>query len=105
MSGSITVPERCRPTSSHTITGLRQMRQDGTTEEHIIPIGNANPGRCAPIASGAGHDCGHAHGPDCGQHAVPHGEHMEYLVNGGGIALMAIIATTIERSTSFADDG
>ncbi len=62
---------------------LRQMRQDGTMDEHTVPISDVNPEGCSPISSGSsGHASDHIHGPDCGHEAVPHGGHMDFLVDG-----------------------
>lgn len=30
----------------------------------------------------AAHDAAHIHGDDCGHEAVPHGDHMDYVVDG-----------------------
>ena len=51
-------------------------------DEHVIAVSGDNPADCTP-----GHDCGsyapgHVHGPDCGHEAVPHGDHVCYLVEG-----------------------
>ncbi len=51
-------------------------------EEHQVEINAANPANCTPA-----HDCGkhardHRHGPGCGHEAVPHGDHVDYLVEG-----------------------
>ncbi len=58
--------------------------QEGGTAvtEHSIPVSKRNPDVCTP-----GHDCGkheatHVHGPGCGHEAVPHGDHIDYLVDG-----------------------
>ena len=49
--------------------------------EHALPVSAANPDRCT-----GGHDCSHdrmhRHGPGCGHEAVPHGDHVDYLVDG-----------------------
>lgn len=29
-----------------------------------------------------GHGAGHVHGPDCGHEAVPHEDHVDYVVDG-----------------------
>jgi len=50
-------------------------------EEHIIEVSAANPDRCAPDHR-ADPGYGHVHGPDCGHEPVPHGNHMDYLVDG-----------------------
>jgi DNA-binding transcriptional ArsR family regulator len=51
-------------------------------EEHALPVNTANPGECTPKHSCKGHDKAHQHGPDCGHPAVPHGDHVDYLVEG-----------------------
>ena len=28
------------------------------------------------------HEKGHIHGPGCGHEAIPHGDHIDYMVNG-----------------------
>jgi hypothetical protein len=55
---------------------------EGHYDECKIEVGAANPADCTP-----GHDCGkhekaHRHGPGCGHEAVPHGDHVDYLVDG-----------------------
>ena len=50
-------------------------------EEHTLAVSAANPERCTP-GNHAGHDATHRHGPDCGHEAVPHGDHVDYLVAG-----------------------
>jgi hypothetical protein len=60
---------------------LHHMGQDGV-EEHTLEVGGANPASCTPGHSCGGHDGGHRHGPGCGHEAVPHGDHVDYLVNG-----------------------
>ena len=41
-----------------------------------IPISEENPNECKPM------NCGCNHEKDCGHEMVPHGDHMDYLVNG-----------------------
>ena len=48
---------------------------EGHYDEHAIAVSAANPAGCAPVACGCGHD-------DCGHPAVPHGDHVDYLVDG-----------------------
>lgn len=49
-------------------------------DEHWLAVDAAHPdGHTAPAG---GHDDAHVHGPDCGHPAVPHGEHVDYLVDG-----------------------
>jgi DNA-binding transcriptional ArsR family regulator len=54
----------------------------GTVEEHVLPVGGTNPAACTPSHSCGGHPAGHQHGAGCGHEAVPHGDHVDYLVNG-----------------------
>jgi len=51
-------------------------------DEHAIAVSPANPDRCTPDHNCAGHPKGHKHGPGCGHEAVPHGDHVDYLVDG-----------------------
>jgi hypothetical protein len=50
-------------------------------EEHTLAVSDANPAGCAPHSC-SGHEDGHIHGPGCGHDAIPHGDHVDYLVNG-----------------------
>ncbi|HHS0832622.1 TPA: hypothetical protein ACTDMQ_004466 [Salmonella enterica subsp. enterica serovar Muenchen] len=38
--------------------------------------------RMVVIPVTGGHDTKHKHGPDCGHEPVPHGNHIDYLVDG-----------------------
>ncbi|MFO1477904.1 MAG: hypothetical protein U1F98_14815 [Verrucomicrobiota bacterium] len=49
-------------------------------DEHVIAVDAAHPDGCTHGA--AGHPTNHVHGPDCGHPAVPHGDHVDYLVEG-----------------------
>ncbi|MDX2183239.1 MAG: hypothetical protein SFW08_04565 [Gemmatimonadaceae bacterium] len=51
-------------------------------EEHVIPVSSTNPAACTPDHTCSGHEAGHVHGPTCGHAAVPHGDHIDYLVDG-----------------------
>src|ERR1700755_446738 len=51
-------------------------------EEHVIEVTTQNPDRCTPENGHKGHEQGHVHGPGCGHEAVPHGDHVDYLVDG-----------------------
>ena len=51
-------------------------------EEHRIAVTAQNPSSCTPDHACAEHDKGHKHGPGCGHEAVPHGDHVDYLVGG-----------------------
>jgi hypothetical protein len=51
-------------------------------EEHVIAVSEKNPDACTQ-----GHNCGahsgaHRHGPSCGHDAIPHGGHVDYVVDG-----------------------
>ena len=51
-------------------------------EEHVLEINAQNPERCTPDHDCGGHERAHKHGRDCGHEAVPHGDHVDYLVKG-----------------------
>jgi hypothetical protein len=51
-------------------------------EEHAIPISATNPSVCTGGKGVGGHDPAHVHGPNCGHEAIPHGDHIDYLVDG-----------------------
>lgn len=61
---------------------LHHMNADGTVEEHVVEVTDANPSACTPDHKCGGHDASHVHGPNCGHEAVPHGDHVDYLVDG-----------------------
>ncbi len=52
------------------------------SEAHVIEVTDVNPNRCTPENGHKGHEPGHVHGPGCGHEAVPHGDHVDYLVEG-----------------------
>jgi len=47
-------------------------------DEHCIAVSSTNPDGCAPYPTA----CAHVHGPGCGHEAIPHGDHVDYLVDG-----------------------
>jgi hypothetical protein len=51
-------------------------------DEHVIEVTAANPADCTPQHTCAGHDQAHVHGTNCGHEMVPHGDHVDYLVDG-----------------------
>jgi len=55
---------------------------EGHVDEHQLAVSATNPADCTPDHSCGAHDADHAHGPDCGHEAVPHGDHVDYLVDG-----------------------
>ncbi len=57
--------------------------QDGDgVDEHVIEVSAQNPDRCTPEFGHKDHEAGHAHGPGCGHEPVPHGDRVDYLVEG-----------------------
>lgn len=61
---------------------LHHAKADGSIEEHALPVSADNPADCTPTHTCSGHDAEHVHGPDCGHEAVPHGDHVDYIVDG-----------------------
>ncbi len=59
---------------------LHHQDADGLVTEHVIAVSDTNPAECNQAAEGIDPD--HVHGPGCGHEAVPHGDHVDYLVNG-----------------------
>ncbi|MDP3275094.1 MAG: hypothetical protein Q8Q09_07840 [Deltaproteobacteria bacterium] len=55
---------------------------EGHVDEHTLEVSASNPADCTPAHACAGHDSAHAHGPDCGHDAIPHGDHVDYIVSG-----------------------
>jgi hypothetical protein len=49
-------------------------------DEHQIPESGANVSKCTP--DHACHDSAHKHAGGCGHEAIPHGDHVDYLVDG-----------------------
>lgn len=56
--------------------------EHGHTDEHVIEVSATNPDRCDPKHRASGHNEAHRHGSGCGHEAVPHGDHIDYLVDG-----------------------
>lgn len=61
--------------------GCLHHQRDGRVEEHRFEVSRANPDECTPDHACGSHTGDHQHGPGCGHEAVPHGDHMDYLVN------------------------
>ncbi|MEL6330130.1 MAG: hypothetical protein AAFR38_10740 [Planctomycetota bacterium] len=59
---------------------LHHQDADGTVVEHVIPVSDTNPATCNRTEDGV--EPGHVHGPGCGHEPVPHGDHVDYLVDG-----------------------
>lgn len=55
---------------------------EGHIDEHQLDVNAQNPADCTNGHDCNGHDAAHTHGPECGHEAVPHGDHMDYLVEG-----------------------
>jgi hypothetical protein len=51
-------------------------------DDHVVEISDQNPDRCTSEQRATGHDRAHQHGPGCGHEMVPHGDHIDYLVDG-----------------------
>ena len=51
-------------------------------DEHRLEVSDKNPDACTSGHALSGHEAGHVHGPGCGHEAVPHGDHVDYLVEG-----------------------
>lgn len=61
---------------------LHHQQADGTVVEHQLEVTDQNPDSCTPAHQCKGHDADHVHGPGCGHEPVPHGDHIDYLVDG-----------------------
>lgn len=61
--------------------GRLQHVESGHTDEHVVEISATNPDRCDLNHRASGHSAAHRDGPDCGHEAVPHGHHVDYLVD------------------------
>lgn len=55
---------------------------DGHVDEHVLAVSSTNPSDCTPNHACRGHETGHRHGANCGHDAIPHGDHVDYLVDG-----------------------
>ena len=51
-------------------------------DECTIEISSENPDSCTTGHVCSSHDSNHVHGPNCGHEAIPHGDHIDYLVDG-----------------------
>ena len=56
--------------------------KDGRVETHVLPVTQQNPALCTPDHHCLSHALDHQHGEDCGHLAIPHGDHVDYLVDG-----------------------
>lgn len=53
---------------------------DGHVDECVIPVDGLHPVACTPDHICTGHAPDHVHGPGCGHEPVPHGDHVDYVV-------------------------
>jgi hypothetical protein len=54
---------------------------DGHVDECRLEVGGDNPASCTPSHACGAHAAGHVHGPGCGHAAIPHGDHLDYVVD------------------------
>ncbi len=62
--------------------GHLHREHDGHFDECGIAVDAANPAACTPNHACSKHPADHKHGPGCGHAQVPHGDHVDYLVDG-----------------------
>lgn len=55
---------------------------EGHVDEHRIAVDDEHPNRCTAGDTAPQHEDEHEHGPRCGHESVPHGDHVDYLVDG-----------------------
>jgi len=55
---------------------------EGHYDECTIEVSVTNPADCTTGHKCSGHDANHIHGANCGHLAIPHGDHLDYLVDG-----------------------
>jgi len=55
---------------------------NGHVDEHKFEITSENPESCTPSHDCKTHSADHKHGANCGHEAIPHGDHVDYLVGG-----------------------
>ena len=51
-------------------------------DEHSLSVDSEHPDECTPSHRCDSHEAGHVHGEECGHDAIPHGDHVDYLVDG-----------------------
>lgn len=61
---------------------LHHPGSEGKVEEHSLDVNPINPNSCTGGHTCNAHASDHLHGPGCGHEAVPHGDHIDYLVDG-----------------------
>ena len=86
-------PHRHGPSCGHTAIkhgdhvdylhdGHLHHQKGDVVEEHVVEVSAKNPDRCTPAFDHTGHEAKHVHGARCGHEAVPHRDHVDYLVEG-----------------------
>lgn len=55
---------------------------EGHVDEHRIELSALNPATCTPDHDCKKHAKDHKHGSNCGHDSIPHGDHIDYLVEG-----------------------
>jgi len=60
--------------------GHMHFMHEGHVDDHKVSVSSENPESCTPQHKCGTHEAGHVHGPNCGHEAVPHGNHVDYLV-------------------------
>jgi len=60
---------------------LHHMHEDHV-DEHVLGGSGANNIACTPEHACGNHENTHTHGATCGHSAVPHADHVDYLVGG-----------------------
>jgi hypothetical protein len=51
-------------------------------DEHSLAVSHVNTAECTPTHKCSGHETEHKHSATCGHQAVPHADHVDYLVDG-----------------------
>ena len=51
-------------------------------DEHVLSESDKNQSKCTPDHVCASHESGHKHGLGCGHDAIPHENHLDFLVAG-----------------------
>jgi hypothetical protein len=57
-------------------------RHGDHVDDHTVAVSAENPAACTPAHACGAHPGDHQHGAGCGHEAVPHGDHVDFLVNG-----------------------
>lgn len=51
-------------------------------DEHVVDLSMENPRACTPTHACGDHDVAHAHSDSCEHEPVPHGDHVDFLIEG-----------------------